>query len=60
MGLTEQQQVELFRMVSEIYHHLGLDGQRPLSFNHIAEEARLDILKWKERKSRRNERKTLT
>lgn len=54
MGLTDEQQVELFKMVSEIYHHLGLDGQRPLSFNHIQETAQKDILKWRERKRIKN------
>jgi hypothetical protein len=39
MSLTTAQEVELYKMVSEIYHHLGLDGERPLSMNHVAEDA---------------------
>ena len=50
MKLTTAQEVELYKMVSEIYHHFGLDGERPLSMNHVAEEAQKNILKWKEKK----------
>lgn len=54
--MTDSEEKSLIKMVTEIYHHLGIDGQRPLSINHIQEEAQKDILKWKEKKSiRRNE-----
>lgn len=51
--LNQDQQSDLYKMVSEIYHHLGLDGQRPLSINHIQIEAQKNILKWKEKRSMR-------
>jgi len=44
----------LFKMTKEIYHHLGLDGQRPLSFTNLKEEAEKNILKWKNRRSKKN------
>lgn len=49
--MTDAEEKSLLKMVTEIYHHLGLDGQRPLSINHIQEKAQKDILKWKEKKS---------
>ena len=52
--LTEAEEKLLFNMVTEIYHHLGLDGQRPFSFNTIKEEAQENILKWKNKRSKKN------
>lgn len=52
--LTEADEQKLFKMVMEIYHHLGLDGQRPLSLNSIKEEAQKNILKWKNKRRREN------
>lgn len=52
--LTESEERNLLRMVSEIYHHLGLDGQRPVMFNNIREEATKDILKWKVKRGNNN------
>ena len=44
----------LFKMTKEIYHHLGLDGQRPLSFTNIKDEAQKNILNWKDKRRRKN------
>lgn len=44
----------LYIMTKEIYHHLGLDGQRPMSFNNVKDEAQRNILKWQDRKKRKN------
>ena len=52
--LTKAEEQKLFNMITEIYHHLGLDGQRPLSFNSIKEEAQKNILKWKNKRGRKN------
>jgi hypothetical protein len=52
--MTDTEERILFKMITEIYHHLGLDGQLPLSLNHIQEEAKNNILKWKDKKLRRN------
>jgi hypothetical protein len=41
-------------MVTEIYNHLGLDGQRPFAFDTIKEEAQENILKWKNKRSKKN------
>ena len=52
--MTNVEEQKLFIMVTEIYRHLGLDGQRPLSFNSIKEEAQKNILKWKNKRGRKN------
>jgi len=52
--MTDAEERILFKMITEIYHHLGLDCQRPLSLNHIQEEAKNNILKWKDKRLRRN------
>ncbi len=52
--MTQEEEIKLFNMVSEIYHHLGLDGQRPLSLTSIKEEAQKNILKWKNKRGRKN------
>jgi hypothetical protein len=58
-SLTTQEQRELFQMVKELYHHLGLDGERPQSINHLREEAKKDVLKWQERQAKKkHERET--
>ncbi len=55
MTETEEQILQsLFKMTKEIYHHLGLDGQRTLSFTNVKDEAQKNILKWKNRRSRKN------
>jgi hypothetical protein len=54
MELTAEQQVEMFRMVSEIYHHLGIDGDRPLSMHHARKIAEINILKLQQRRAKRN------
>ena len=52
--LTDVEEKKLFNMVTEIYHHLGLDGQRPFQFNTIKKEAQENILKWKNKRSKKN------
>jgi hypothetical protein len=52
--MTDIEEQNLFNMVTEIYHHLGLDGQRALSFANIKEEAQKNILKWKNKRSKKN------
>ncbi len=52
--LTDVEEKKLFNMVMEIYHHLGLDGQRPISFNNVKDEAQKDILKWKNKRRGKN------
>lgn len=52
--LTDAEEQILFKMIKEIYHHLGLDGQRPMSFTNVKEEAQINILKWKDKKRRNN------
>jgi hypothetical protein len=59
--MIEQQRIEnIEKMISEIYNHLGLNGERPLSINHVQLEAQKDILKWrlKQVKKKDHERKT--
>ena len=49
--MIEQQRIEnIEKMVSEIYNHLGLTGQRPLSINQVRIESQKKILKWKEKR----------
>lgn len=48
--LTATEEQQLFTMVKEIYHHLGLDGKRPLSIDQLQRDAQKDILKWREKK----------
>jgi len=46
--MIEQQRIEnIEKMISEIYNHLGLNGERPLSINQVQLEAKKDILKWR-------------
>lgn len=52
--LTEKEEQNLIRMVTEIYHHLGLDGQRPISFSTVKEEAQKNILRWKDKRRGRD------
>jgi hypothetical protein len=52
--MTDAEEQKLFNMITEIYHHLGLDGQRPFAFNTIKEEAQENILKWKNKRSKKN------
>lgn len=51
---------ELYNMTKAIYHHLGLDGKKPLSINQLQKNVAVDILKWREKKSnkQRHERET--
>ena len=49
--MIEQQRIEnIEKMISEIYNHLGLNGQRPLSINQVRIDSQKKILKWKEKK----------
>jgi hypothetical protein len=48
--MTHNEERQLFNMVAEIYHHLGLDGARPLSFSSIQNQAEKDVLKWNQKK----------
>lgn len=43
-------------MMKEIYHHLGLDGHQIVSMKTIQEQARKDVLKWKEKQLKKEER----
>ena len=52
--LTDIQEKQLLNMVTEIYNHLGLEGQRPFPFNSIKEEAQKNILKWKNKRGNKN------
>lgn len=52
--MTDAEERILFKMITEIYNHLGLDGQRPLSLSSLQEEAKNNILKWKDKRLRRN------
>lgn len=52
--LSDVEEKKLLNMVTEIYHHLGLDGQRPLSFADVREEAQRNILKWKNKRGKKN------
>ena len=52
--MTDAEERNLFNMITEIYHHLGLDGQRPFPFANIKEEAQKNILKWKNKRSKKN------
>jgi len=57
--MTEADLQEMFRMVKEIHSHLGLDGRKIVSMQAVKEQARKDVLKWREKKSiRRHERET--
>lgn len=59
--MTHEQEILLIQMISEIYHHFGLDGQRPLCFTYLQKEAAKDILKWKSKKLKKGyERETPT
>jgi len=52
---TKQQQFELYQMIKEIYHHLGLDVDRhtPISLQERKKQREIDILKWKEKNVKR-------
>jgi len=51
MTEAEEKMIQsLYKMTKEIYHHLGLDGQRPISLNNVKDEAQKDILKWKNKR----------
>jgi len=52
--MTDAEEKSLLKMVTEIYHHLGLDDQRPFFINNIQEKAEKDVLKWQEKKSKRS------
>ena len=52
--LSDVEEKKLLNMVTEIYHHLGLDGQRPSSFTNIKDEAEKNILKWKDKRRMKN------
>lgn len=54
--LTPEELREMYVMVKEIYHHLGLDCHKIASMKSIQEQARKDVLKWKERDARKKER----
>lgn len=57
--MTAAEEQKLLEMVSEIYHHLGLDGERPIDINKIRIDAERDILNWKEKKRKKgHERET--
>jgi hypothetical protein len=45
--MTEADERQLIQMVTEMYHHLGLDGKRPLSLSSIQKQSEEKILKWK-------------
>ena len=51
MTLTAAEQRELFEMVKEIHHHLGLDGSKIISMKDIREQAKRDVLKWNEKQA---------
>jgi len=53
--LTEQQQIELYRMTKAIYHHLGLDVDQktPISLQERRRQREIDILKWQEKNVRK-------
>ncbi len=38
---------EMYKIVKEMYHHLGLDGKKPLSLSSIQKQSEEKILKWK-------------
>jgi len=48
--LTSAAENELLRMVTEIYHHLGLDGSKPISINDVKIQAQKDVLRFQEKK----------
>jgi hypothetical protein len=49
--MTEIERIErIEKMLSEIHHHLGLDGQRPLSMSSISQEAEKNVLKWRSKR----------
>ena len=52
--MTEAEEQILLRMTKEIYHHLGLDGQGPVLFSSVKNEVNRNILKWKDRRSKKN------
>jgi hypothetical protein len=51
--MTDIEEKKLFDMVTEIYHHLGLDGQLPISINKARIDAQKDVLKFQEKRRRR-------
>jgi hypothetical protein len=53
--MIEQQRIEnIEKMISEIYNHLGLNGERPLSINQVQHAAQKDILKWRLKQVKKN------
>lgn len=58
--LTDSEQTELFRMVREIYHHLGLDGRKIVSIKSVQKQAQKDVLKWKEKQSMKGHERATT
>jgi hypothetical protein len=58
--LTDKEQAHMYQMVKEIYHHSGIDGIRPVSFETIQKEAERKVLAWKAKQLKKeNECKAL-
>jgi hypothetical protein len=51
--MTDTQEKKIFDMLAEIYHHLGLDGQRPISIVQAGIDAQKDVLKFQEKRRRK-------
>ena len=51
--MTDAEEKKLFDMLAEIYHHLGLDGQQPISIIQARIDAQKDVLKFQEKRRRR-------
>ncbi|MGP8153951.1 MAG: hypothetical protein ACLQBQ_07410 [Smithella sp.] len=51
--LTDAEEQKLFNMITEIYHHLGLDGQKPISIIQVRVDAQKDVLKFQEKRRKR-------
>ena len=47
--ISPEEERELYRMVKEIYCHLGLDTRKIVSMRSVKEQARKDVLKWQEK-----------
>lgn len=51
--MTDTEERQLFQMVKEIHHHLGLDGKKPLSLSSIQKQSEEKVLKWKAKSLKR-------
>lgn len=48
--MKETVEIQLLMMITEIYQHLGLDGDKPFFPHSVRDSAKNDILLWNEKR----------